>query len=209
MSSALLRRAHRVTGLVRFNSVYKLPPGCSPAYGNALDSNTFMNLLSGADTFVQLVGVAHPSPAKARQFEEIDLRSCKESLAVAVRNRVRHYVYVSVAHPAPMMQAFIDVRSRCEEMVRASGLNATILRPWYVLGPGHHWPYLLKPLYALAKQVPSLRAGAQRLDLITIDQMVRALVDAVEHPAFGIRVMDVADIKGCPAEAPRMRTAAA
>jgi hypothetical protein len=30
-------------------------------------------------------------------------------------------------------------------MIGQSGLNTTILRPWYVLGPGHYWPYLLKP----------------------------------------------------------------
>jgi uncharacterized protein YbjT (DUF2867 family) len=209
LSRALLDHAHRVTGLVRFNSVYKLPSGCSPAYGNALDSSTFMTLLNGADTFVQLVGVAHPSPAKAKEFERIDLRSCEESLKVAVANRVRHFVYVSVAHPAPMMKAFIDVRMRCEEMVRSSGLNATILRPWYVLGPGHHWPYLLKPLYALTKRLPSTREGAQRLDLVTIDDMVHALVDAVEHPATGVRVMDVPDIKAHRVDAPRVRTAAA
>ncbi|HEY0565857.1 MAG TPA: NAD-dependent epimerase/dehydratase family protein [Terriglobales bacterium] len=209
LSSALLAHAHRVTGLVRFNSVHKLPPGCSPAYGNALDSGTFMTLLNGSDTFVQLVGVAHPSPSKAKEFEHIDLRSCEESLKVAVENRVRHFVYVSVAHPAPMMKAFVEVRMRCEEMIRSSGLNATILRPWYVLGPGHYWPYLLKPVYAAAKRLPSTREGAHRLDLVTIDDMVHALVDATEHPPTGIRVWDVPDIKTRPVHAPRMRSAAA
>jgi uncharacterized protein YbjT (DUF2867 family) len=79
---------------------------------------------------VQLLGVAHPSPTKARQFREIDLRSCEQSVQAAVANGVRHFVYSSVAHPAPVMRAYVEVRSQCEEMIRASGLNATILRPW-------------------------------------------------------------------------------
>jgi uncharacterized protein YbjT (DUF2867 family) len=61
-------------------------------------------------------------------------------VAAAEANRFQHFVYVSVAHPAPAMKAYIEVRSRCEEIIRASGLNTTILRPWYVLGPGHYWP---------------------------------------------------------------------
>src|ERR1051325_6815115 len=34
-------------------------------FGNALDKNTFADGIKPADTFVQLVGAAHPSPAKA------------------------------------------------------------------------------------------------------------------------------------------------
>ena len=123
--------------------------------GNALDAATFREKIGGADTFVQLVGVAHPSPAKAKDFREIDFKSCQESVAAAIVNRVEHFIYVSVAHPAPVMKAYIEVRTACEEMIRASGLNATILRPWYVLGPGHYWAYLLKPGYWLARQIPS------------------------------------------------------
>src|SRR6266513_1161546 len=68
---------------------------------------------------------------------------------------------VSVAHPAPTMKAYIEVRTRCEELIRTSGLHATILRPWYVLGPGHYWSYLLKPFYWMARQIPASRAGAK------------------------------------------------
>jgi uncharacterized protein YbjT (DUF2867 family) len=143
---------------------------------------------------VQLIGVAHPSPAKAQQFRDIDEKSFDESLAAAVDNRVRHFVYVSVAHPAPAMHAYIEVRSRCEEKLQQSGLNATILRPWYVLGPGHYWPYALKPLYWLARQIPGTREGAHRLGLVTLEQMIAALVSSVEIPATGVRILSVPEI---------------
>jgi len=58
-------------------------------------------------------------------------------------------MYVSVAHPAPVMNAYIEPRMEVEAAIRAAGLNATILRPWYVLGPRHRWPYVLLPFYAL------------------------------------------------------------
>jgi uncharacterized protein YbjT (DUF2867 family) len=79
------------------------------------------------------VGVAHPSPAKAAEFRNIDLVAGREAVSAGVAAGIRHFVYVSVAHPAPMMKAYIAVREECESMIRASGLNATILRPWYAL----------------------------------------------------------------------------
>ena len=143
---------------------------------------------------MQLAGVAHPRPAKARQFSEIDLKSCQESLAAALANNVKHFVYVSVAHPAPAMKAYIEVRTRCEELIRTSGLHATILRPWYVLGPGHYWPYLRKPFYWMARQMPASRAGAKRLGLVTLTQMISRLAASVASPADGIRIVEVPEI---------------
>jgi uncharacterized protein YbjT (DUF2867 family) len=80
-------------------------------------------------------------------------------------------------------------------MLRASGLNATIVRPWYVLGPGHWWPYALVPGYWLAEAFPPTRELALRLGLVTVAQMVSALVAAVEHPASGLRIVDVPAIR--------------
>ena len=194
LAAELIRRGHTVSGLVRAGSETRLPQGCQPVPGNALDRTTFSGKIAGADTCVQLVGVAHPSPSKARQFREIDLKSCEESVAAAVANKVKHFVYVSVAHPAPAMKAYIEVRTQCEELIRQSGLNATILRPWYVLGPGHYWPYLLKPFYWMARQIPASRAAAERLGLVTLPQMIAALAASVESPAFGIRIIEVPEI---------------
>jgi uncharacterized protein YbjT (DUF2867 family) len=194
LAAELARCGHRVSGLVRPGSERKLPAGCTPLVGNALDAATFQYKFGPADTYVQLVGVAHPSPAKVRQFREIDLVSCEQSVVAAIANQIKHFIYVSVAHPAPAMHAYIEVRSKCEETIRSSGLNATILRPWYVLGPGHYWPYLLKPGYWLARQIPSMRESAMRLGLVTLEQMLAALVQSVESPTIGIRIMEVPEI---------------
>jgi len=72
-------------------------------------------------------------------------------------------VYVSVAHPAPVMQAYVAARVEAEALVAATGIPATILRPWYVLGPGHRWPMLLLPLYTLLRLLPATRESAERL----------------------------------------------
>lgn len=191
----LVGRGHTVRALVRPGSERKLPQGATPVFGDALRGETYAALIPPCDTFVQLVGVAHPSPAKAREFREIDRPSALGAIAAARANAVSHFVYLSVAHPAPMMKDYIAVRSECEASLRASGMNATILRPWYVLGPGHRWPYALVPFYWLAERIPATREGARRLGLVTLPQMIAALVQAVENPARGVRVVEVPEIR--------------
>jgi uncharacterized protein YbjT (DUF2867 family) len=144
---------------------------------------------------VHLVGVAHPSPVKSKQFREIDLVAARSAIQAAAQASIEHFVYLSVAHRAPIMKTHFEVRSQAEQMLRESGMNATILRPWYVLGPGHRWPYVLIPLYWLFEKIPATRSGAERLGLVTLQQMTQALVRAVESPAQGVRVVEVPAIR--------------
>src|SRR5437879_3732726 len=110
----LIARGHRVRALVRPGSEGKAPPGAQVGIGNPFDASTFSEGIAPADTFVQLVGVPHPSPSKARQFREIDLRSALASTAAARGAAVDHFVYVSVAQPAPVMKAYQSTRAEAE-----------------------------------------------------------------------------------------------
>jgi uncharacterized protein YbjT (DUF2867 family) len=164
--------------------------------GNALDGATFAAVIPAGSTLVHLVGTSHPSPLKAAEFQAVDLASIWASVAAAQQADVRHLVYVSVAHPAPVMRAYTAVRREGEALVRASGIPATFVRPWYVLGPGHRWPYVLIPVYAMLRWIPATRDGATRLGLVTRRAMVDTLVRAVETPPVsGVRIVDVPDIR--------------
>jgi uncharacterized protein YbjT (DUF2867 family) len=192
---ALLKRGHQIKALVRAGSEGRMAPGCSAVVGNALDADSYARQVPPCDTLVQLVGTPKPNPRKARQFRDVDFTSGIAVVAAAKQAGVRHLVYVSVAHPAPMMQAYIQPRVEVEEAIRSDGLNATILRPWYVLGPPHRWPYLILPGYWIMGLIPSKREAVQRLGLVTLKQMIAALVDAVENPAQGIKIVEVPDIR--------------
>ena len=195
MISELVRRHHQVRALARPGSERKLPGGCEVRLGDALDYTSYQSQVAGMDTMVHLVGVAHPSPAKAEQFHVVDLPSVRAAVTAAKLAHIRHFIYVSVAHPAPVMKAYIEARSTGEELIRLAGIHATVLRPWYVLGPGHRWPHALRPLYWLLEHLPGTRDFARRLGLVTLSQMVAALVFAVENPPRGIRVLEVPDIR--------------
>jgi uncharacterized protein YbjT (DUF2867 family) len=93
------------------------------------------------------------------------------------------------------MKEYVAARAEGEAAIRQSGIDATFVRPWYVLGPGHRWPYALLPAYWLFERIPGTRDSARRLGLVTLPQMVAALVGAVERPARGVRIVEVPEIR--------------
>jgi uncharacterized protein YbjT (DUF2867 family) len=195
LAAELVRRGHRVRALVRPGSESRVAQGCEIVHGNALRSETYAENAALADTFIHLVGVAHPSPSKAEEFRKIDLVSCREAVNAAKQAGIRHFVYLSVARPAPMMKEYQAVRAEGERMILESGIPASFVRPWYVLGPGRSWPVMLKPFYAVARMIPSTREGANRLDLVTLQQMTQTLAWAVENPAQRLQVFEPPQIK--------------
>jgi uncharacterized protein YbjT (DUF2867 family) len=176
LCQALLERGHDVRVLVRASSRARAPAGASVTIGEALDFNAYVRSL--------------------------DLPAARVAAEAARWLRLPHFVYVSVAQPAPVMKAYLEARGEAEAHLERLDVPSTILRPWYVLGPGHWWPLLLVPLYAVASLIPGLRGGARRLGLVSLKQMLDALVTAVEHPvAQGQKIIDVPQIRNARLEA--------
>ena len=194
---ALVARGHRVRVLARPASLARVPAGAAAVAGDALQAASLAAALAPGDTLVHLVGTPHPGPGKGEAFRSVDLVSVRAAVQTAARAGIAQVVYVSVAQPAPAMAEYVAVRAEGERLLREARLTATAVRPWYVLGPGHRWPLLLAPAYAVARLLPGARDTAQRLGLVTLRQMVAALVAAVEDPppAGQLRIVDVPAIR--------------
>jgi hypothetical protein len=93
------------------------------------------------------------------------------------------------------MHAYQEVRKEGEEYCLNKKLNCTFIRPWYVLGPGHWWPVLLLPIYGLAEIIPAWRMKARNMALVTIKQMLNALIYAAENEPAPIRILEIKDIR--------------
>ena len=191
----LVTRGHSVRAIVRAGSEGKVPPCAEVVVGDVRSRESVAPHVARDGVVVHLVGTPHPSPSKAAEFEALDYVAAHECIAAAKTSGARHFVYVSVAHPAPVMRAYIGVRMRVEGELRDSGLPSTILRPWYVLGPGHRWPYALIPMYWLLGALPSTRESARRLGIVTIANMLATLVWAVDTARHESRELNVPDIR--------------
>jgi uncharacterized protein YbjT (DUF2867 family) len=197
LSTELLVRGHAVRAIVRHGSAARAAVGVEVREVDVFDAMQLSAALRAGDTLVHLIGTPNPNPRKATEFERVDLASVRVATVAAARAGVAHFLYVSVAQPAPVMQTYVETRRAAEATIVAAGLTATFVRPWYVLGPGHRWPYLLLPFYAVASLLPATRDSARRLGLVTLAQMTRALVAAVEtSPEPGsTRIVEVPEIR--------------
>ena len=115
---ALIARGHRVRVLAREN-----PPSASLRLRPRLSATCLRrtSVERSADgraiRVIHLVGTPHPTPSKADQFEKVDLVSIRATVAAARRSAISHLVYVSVAQPAPVMRAYLWVRTLGETMI--------------------------------------------------------------------------------------------
>lgn len=191
----LIAKDYTVNALVRKGSETKLPKGCNIIFGNALDNNTFKDCVKGCDIFIHLIGVAHPGPGKEKEFNEIDLVSIHEAVAAAKYAGVKQFIYLSVAEPAPLMKEFIAVRKQGEKLIVDSGMNAVFIKPWYVLGQGHYWPYMILPLYWIFMLIPPFRKTAKRLYPVKLTNVLNAIVNSVENPVKGIQSISTSVLK--------------
>ena len=194
--SLLLKKNHQVIALVRMGSESKLAPGVQAVIGDPFDPTSFVSNIPQQAVFVQLFGVAHPGPKKKTFFRTIDLASAKASATAAKKAGVSHFVYVSVAQtPTEIMKDYQQCRAEAEMFIEETGLPATFIRPWYVVGPGHYWPLFLSPLFKVLELIPATSQKARALRLVKLRQMLLALVAAIEETAVGKRIVEIEDIR--------------
>jgi len=187
---------YSIQALVRKGSEERLPAGCEIIFGNALDGNSYQEKMSPSSIFIHLVGVPHPSPAKKEAFKKIDLVSVREAIKAAAFTKTSHFIYLSVAmHSTKIMKEFQAIRATGERLLRDSEIPSSFIRPWYVIGPGHYWPLLLKPLIWLLQFIPAISQTAKKLDTVTIAQIIRTLIYTVRNPPDQVAIYEVSDIK--------------
>jgi len=140
----LLARGHRVRVLARPESAERVSPQATSVIGDALDGKSVESAMRPGDTVIHLVGTPHPNPSKAAQFEKVDLVSIRATVAAAKSVGISQIAYVSVAQPAPVMRAFLWVRTLGEAMISRGGIDGDDRATLVCLGSG--------PLVARADQ---------------------------------------------------------
>jgi uncharacterized protein YbjT (DUF2867 family) len=193
----LLDEGFKVTALVRQQSIKKLPAGCLPVIANPFDAASYADSIHAEGIFIHLLGVSHPGPKKKSLFYSVDLASLKASVEAAKQAGVKHFVYSSVAqYPTKIMADYQEARKQGEQVITESGLTATFVRPWYVVGPGHYWPMLFSPVFKLLQVIPATSVQARSLAIVTLKQILLTLKRVVLNPPEArINIFEIRDIK--------------
>jgi len=176
VSSALRAAGEEVRVLSRRN-------GCD---ARRLDPET----LRGCDAVVNLAGIKREDGEQTFQAVHVDLVSrIVEAMKTAGVRRLVH-VSVVVARPAPDLP-YHDTKWKGEEVVRASGLEWTILRPGVIYGVGDD---LLPPLAWMiqtAPVFPIVNDGGAPMMPVHAGDVAAAVVGALRTPAGLGKTYDV------------------
>lgn len=179
VAAALSARGHEVVVLAR-GTRPPLPGAGFVACDLARDAPP-PERLRGCGALVNLAGIKREQGAQT--FEAVHVEATRRLLDVTRALQAR-YVHVSVVASRPdPRHAYHDTKWRAEELVRASGVPATILRPGVIYGPGDDMVTHLTKMIRFAPVFPVVGRGEAVLQPVDVRDVADAVVAALERPA--------------------------
>ncbi|MDG5749928.1 NAD(P)-dependent oxidoreductase [Qipengyuania sp. XHP0211] len=151
--------------------------------GTLADTASLETLACGADAMIHVAGLTNsPDPAA---FETANVDGTSHVIAAMKAAKCKRLVFVSsLSAREPGLSAYGASKARAEELVQASGLDWTILRPPGVYGP-RDIDYL--EMFRSAKWgfIPLPPRGAS--SIIHVGDLARLLLDLVDAPPALVR----------------------
>jgi nucleoside-diphosphate-sugar epimerase len=203
---ALLARGDRVRALGRNDAVCAelAAAGADVVRADLRDAAAVEGACQGVDAVCHVGALSAPW-GRAADFQAVNVGGTAHVLAGCRRHRVRRCVYVSspsvafdgrdqveatetVPYPRHFLSVYSLTKKRGEDLMRraaGAGLEAVILRPKAIFGPGD--AALLPRLLAAARRgrLPQIGDGRNLVDLTYVDNVVDALIRSLDTPKTG------------------------
>lgn len=141
------------------------------------DPATLARLLPGHDAVVNLVAILHGSEAA---FERTHVELSRKIAAACQASGVRRLVHVSalgVSEDGPAK--YQRSKARGEALLRAAGLDLTVLRPSVIFGAGDRFLNLFAQLQAVFPVMPLAGASA-RFQPVWVEDVASAVVACLQ-----------------------------
>lgn len=144
------------------------------------DGDALAQTLSGADALIHLVAVIRERGAQT--FQRVNVEVTERVVAAAVAAKVPHLLHQSAlgADPDPRYP-YLASKWQGEQLVRASGLPYTVMRPSLLFGPGDGFFTLIARLVKLNPVIPIPGDGRALFQPLSIDDLVQCYLLCVER----------------------------
>ena len=173
-------------------------PGLDVNYrqGDVRDPSSLVTAMDDAEVVIgsqQFPNTPIENPARGYTYEEIDAKGTENLVAAAKSAGVRRFIYISGAGAsADSLYHWFRAKWRAETAVRESGMPYVIFRPSWVYGPEDN---SLNRFLSMARFLPFVpligNAGKQRLQPVFIDDVARAVAEAVTNAAADNQVFEI------------------
>ena len=203
MVRALLARGHRVRGLAR--DPMKLREtmgdirgdGFQAIFGSVFDAGAVGELCSGCGGVIHTIGIRREAPPAAT-FERMHPVATGAVLRAAAGLDAKRFIHVSALGVGPEGSTeYYRSKYESEQLVRASGLDWTILRPGLIHGPdgeliqmikgwvlGRNAPHFFLPYFARVEGSPPSppKLVSARVAPVSVLDVAEAAMSALERP---------------------------
>lgn len=182
----LLECGHRLRALVRNPEAAEIPAGVETVKGDLADAAALETLVAGAGAVIHLAGAL--TALKREDYFRVNEQGTRAVVEAAERAKVRRFIHVSsLAAREPQLSAYAASKRAGEEAVtaRMAALNAIIIRPPAVYGPGDRGTL---PLIAeLTRPVAVIPGRAEaRFSLIHGRDLARIIAMALTEGGQGL-----------------------
>ncbi|MCX4242937.1 NAD-dependent epimerase/dehydratase family protein [Paraliomyxa miuraensis] len=146
-------------------------------------------VLRGCEAVVNLVGIK--APRGSNDFGRAHVGAVEHMIEACRAAGIERVVHVSVAQADDAVGGYAETKRQGERLVEDSGLQATVLRPGLIYGPGDDALRNLVRMVRLAPLVPVPRGATGPLPAVDVRDVATAVVEALERPRTVGATIDV------------------
>jgi NADH dehydrogenase len=158
--------------------------------GDVADKQSLERACAGIERVIHLVGIIQEAPGVT--FQDVHVEGTRNVLDAAKRSGVRHFFYQSALGTRPAARSeYHKTKWQAEELVRASGMAYTILRPSLIYGPGDQFTLRLAGIIRSSPVLPVIGSGRSKVQPIFIEDVVACIIKAVTGEAFLNEIYEV------------------
>jgi len=146
--------------------------------GDVSDKASLERAASGCERVIHLVGIIQETSGAT--FQGVHVEGTRNVIEAAKKAGVRHFFYQSALGTRPGAKSeYHKTKWEAEELVRASAIPYTILRPSLIYGPGDQFTIRLSEMIRLSPVLPVIGSGKSKVQPIFIDDVAACIVKAV------------------------------
>jgi len=191
---ALLAHGFLVRCLVRpgsesllkgFESIDRVP-------GDVLEPDGLPPSVEGSAAIIHLVGIIREHRATGVTFDRLHTQATANMLGVAREAGVKRYIQMSaVGTRSGAVSRYHRTKWQAEEVVRASALDWTIIRPSLIYGPGDEFVSVLARMMRRLPAMPVLGDGQYRVQPVAVEHVAEGFARALQLSASVAQTYEV------------------
>lgn len=186
---------HEIVVLVMENEARRVQgASVSVVVGNLLDKESLYKATENIDVVVHLAGITHTNNQK--WYYDVNVGGTKNLLEASQKNQVKKFIFISSRTASVQGGAYAHSKLLAEEEVKKSMLPWIILRLSEVYGAGEKEAIArLARTIQKSKIVPIIGSGEYRLCPVYVDDVVSAIVSALENKSINKKIYTIAGPK--------------